>query len=176
MRIHSSSATSRQSISSLHNHHHACRSKQLPLLESHFHLQPHLGVLLHRSTSHGISENYHTILYASQSSQQFDDHDAPFTSQGIFHTQPQRRANCASRSKGHQQWLAQQHRMLPSRHRRRKLTSAKRIAHREEEFTSMTSGEPSYGGKADIRRKEIDIHEDISCGSHEASRTSRRES
>ena len=80
------------------------------------------------------------------------------TSQGIFHTQTQRRAECTSSSRGHQQWLASQHRLLPSRHRSRELISANGSTHREEEeFTSMNSGQPSSGGSADVRRMETDI-------------------
>ena len=79
------------------------------------------------------------------------------TSQGIFHTQTRRQAERTSRSRGHQQWFASQHRLLPSRQRSRELTSANCVANREEEFTSMNSAEPSYASKADIRKIKTDI-------------------
>ena len=141
----------------LHNRHQVHRHSHLTLPQSHFHLQPHLRVYQHHMASTSTitpcsTHHHHNDLMTTTPLSESK------TSQGIFHTQTQRRAESTSRSRGHQQWLASQHCLLPSRHRSRELTSANGFTHREaDEFTSMNSGKPSDGSKADIRRMEIDI-------------------
>ena len=102
----------------LHNRHQVKRHSHLTLPQSRFHLQPYLRVYQHHTAStstitpcstHHHNNDSMTTMPLSESK----------TSQGIFRTQTQRREECTSRSRGHQQWLALTRCLLPSTHRNR---------------------------------------------------------